>query len=117
MTNTEYTMVKQWILEQRGRRYSTWGANVPLRRELFLTQGRNKLPLFEVPVDVRDEQNTLNLCTDEVPSGKTLPPGLLLSCFLGAHSGKKLPANRVHSEPVHSFLGADPRQHTLNIGG
>ena len=77
MTNTECSVVKKWILKRRGRRYSTLGANVPLRRELLLTQGRNKLALFVVPVDVEDEQNTLNLCTDEVHSGKELPFNLL----------------------------------------
>ena len=71
-----------------------------------------QLPLFGVPVDVEDEQNTLNLCTDEVHSGKELPFNLS-----GAHSRRKLPADHVHPEPVHYFLGADPRQNTLNIGG
>ena len=32
MTTTEYSVVKTWILKQRGRRYPTLGANVPLRR-------------------------------------------------------------------------------------
>ena len=102
MTKTECSVVKTWILKQRGRRYPTWGANVPLRRELFLTHGRNKLPLFGVPVDVEDEQNTLNLCPDEVHSGTELPFNLF-----GAHSRSKLPADHVRSEPVHYVLGLD----------
>ena len=112
MTNIEGSFVKKWILTAHWRK-----AFKPLRRELFLTHGRKQLPLFGVPVDLEDEQNTLNLCTDEVHSGKTLPPGPLRSFFLGAHSGKTLPANHVHSEPVHSLIGADPRQNTLNIEG
>ena len=112
MTNTECSIDKQGILTQPGRRYPTWGANVPLRRSLFLSHGRQTMPLFVVPVDVEDEQNILNLCTDECHSGKELPLNLC-----GAHSRRKLPADHVHSEPVHSFVGADPRQNTLNIGG
>ena len=38
MTNPEYSVVKKWVLKQRTRRHPTWGANVPVRRELFLTK-------------------------------------------------------------------------------
>ena len=70
------------------------------------------MPLFGVPVDVEDEQNTLNLCTHEVHSGKHLP----FNRF-GAYSRRKLPANHVNSESVHYLLGADPRRNSLNVGG
>ena len=82
MTNTECSNVKQLILKQRGRRYPTWGRDVPLPRYLVFTQGRKRLPLFRVSVDVEDEQNTLNLCTDEVHSGRKLPAGPLNLIFL-----------------------------------
>ena len=113
MTPAEYSVVKQWVLKQRARRHPTWGRDVPVRRCDFLTQGRKRLPLFGVPVDLEDDEDE-----DMDVEQKQLPFIQQLPLF----GGKELPFNlfgwrKPPGVPHENWSKLDPRQNTMNIPG
>ena len=112
MTPAEYSVVKQWLLKQRARRHPTWGRDVPVRRCDFLTEGRKRLPLFGVPVDLEAEEEDMDVEQKQLPFIQQLP----------LFGGKELPFNlfgrrKLPGDPHQNWSNLDPCRNTMNIPG
>ena len=113
MTPAEYVVVKQWVLTQRARRHPTWGRDVAVRRSDFLTEGRKRLPLFGVSVDLDEEEDDdMDAEQKQLPFSQQLP-------HLG---GQKVALNlcgwtKVPGDPRRNWSNLDPRENTMNVPG
>ena len=110
MTPAAYSVVETWVLKQRARRHPTWGRNVPVRREFFLTQGRHRLPLFGVLVDLEEED--MDVEQKELPFIQQLPLFGRKELAFNLFGRRKRPG-----DPHQNWSKLDPRRNTMNIPG